>query len=383
MAILQEIKRYTPPELKTGKEWYISFNAFDPILGKMKRKKIKLNHISGVGERRKYARDLINRLSVQLSNGWNPWIESENSNAYRLFTEVIDSYRDYLDKLLKDGVYREETYRGYISAIKNLELWNQARKTPITYIYQMDKEYIVEFLDHIYIDRDNSMYTRDNYLTTIGIFAHWCIQKNYIKTDPTAGITLFGRRLKKKKRILLSDIDLKRLMAHLEQDDKYYLLACYILFYCFIRPKEMGNLQLFHFSLAKQTVFIPDSVSKNKKDGTITLPAKVIHLMVELNIFDSPSNYYLFSEKFRPGPKKKSEKCFRDKWLSIRKILKFPETYKFYSLKDSGITAMLRSNDVLTVRDQARHSSILMTDTYTPHDIQKANDLIKNYDGVF
>lgn len=44
---------------------------------------------------------------------------------------------------------------------------------------------------------------------------------------------------------------------------------------------------------------------------------------------------------------------------------------------------MLRHQDVLSVRDQARHSSILMTDTYTPHDIQKANEIIKSYEGEF
>lgn len=43
----------------------------------------------------------------------------------------------------------------------------------------------------------------------------------------------------------------------------------------------------------------------------------------------------------------------------------------------------VNSYDVLSVRDQARHSSILMTDIYTPHDIQEANDLIKNYQGDF
>lgn len=44
---------------------------------------------------------------------------------------------------------------------------------------------------------------------------------------------------------------------------------------------------------------------------------------------------------------------------------------------------MLRANtDVLSVRDQARHSSILITDIYTPKDIQKANEYIKNYQGI-
>jgi hypothetical protein len=35
------------------------------------------------------------------------------------------------------------------------------------------------------------------------------------------------------------------------------------------------------------------------------------------------------------------------------------------------------------VRDQARHSTITMTDTYTPHDLQEANEYIKNHNGIF
>ena len=64
-------------------------------------------------------------------------------------------------------------------------------------------------------------------------------------------------------------------------------------------------------------------------------------------------------------------------------ILKLPTQYKFYSLKDTGITEMLRSGcDTLSVKEQARHSSLLMTDIYTPHDIQEANPLLLRYQGV-
>ena len=93
---------------------------------------------------------------------------------------------------------------------------------------------------------------------------------------------------------------------------------------------------------------------------------------------------YLFSEGCRPGPTYYTEKQFRDFWTrTLRKDLGFSERYKFYSLKDTGITNMLRQNvDILTVRDQARHSSILITDTYTPKDIKEANALLLNYDGI-
>lgn len=146
----------------------------------------------------------------------------------------------------------------------------------------------------------------------------------------------------------------------------------------------MAALHLSDFNLAKQTIFISGEISKNKKSAVVTLPAKVIRLMVDLDIFKHPGHYFLFSENFRPGSQHKSEKAFRDFWdRKIRKALNFPKTYKFYSLKDTGITAMLRSCDTLTVRDQARHSSILMTNTYTPQDIQNANDLLLNYEGKF
>ena len=89
MSKIQEIKSYTPPVLHTGKDWYIDFYAFNPVDGVMKRKKIKLNFIKSVKERRAYAKGCINRLSEKLATGWNPWIEQECGNAFLLFKDVF------------------------------------------------------------------------------------------------------------------------------------------------------------------------------------------------------------------------------------------------------------------------------------------------------
>lgn len=316
--------------------------------------------------------------------GWNPWIEKENGTAYMLFRDCCEKYRQYIDKLLKDGTYRYETHKSLASYLKNMMDWNDKRLIPITYIYQFDKDFCVQFLDEIYINRDNTAFTHDNYLGFLRQFGHWCCQKNFLKTVPTEGLSVLGRGAKKKKRKTIEPHHLNMIHDYLEKKNKHFLLASYILYYCFIRPAEMARLKIGNINLAKQTIYIEDTISKNKKDGTITLPVKVIHLMLDLDIFSSPSNYYLFSDGFIPGRKKVSEKIFRDYWARyVRKDLSLPDTYKFYSLKDTGITDMLRHQDVLSVRDQARHSSILMTDTYTPHDIQKANEIIKSYEGDF
>ena len=187
-SAISELRSFSYPMLHTGKEWYVGFNAFDPAIGVMRRKKIKVNSIKPLTQRRRYAAALIHRLTKKLETGWNPWIESENSRAYHLFTDVCDKYRQYITKLFNDGIYREETYVGYLSYLRNMEAWNGSRPVPMTYIYQFDTAVCTEFLDHIYVDRGNSVQTRNNYLTFLGVFSTFLVQHQYAKTKPCEGL---------------------------------------------------------------------------------------------------------------------------------------------------------------------------------------------------
>jgi len=381
---IKEILSYSPPKLHTGVEWYIGFNAFDPSKGAMHRKKIKLNFIEKIGERRKYADGLIKRLNVKLENGWNPWVESENGKAYHTFDEVCEHYKKYIEKLHLDGVHRKDTYVSNMSYMRNIQQFNNQRKNKITYIYQFDGLFIDDMLEYIYIERDNCAQTRNNYLGFARTFSSFLVQHRYVKVKPSEGMPMISKKKIKKQRIIIAEKDMIKLKEYLDLKNKNYLLASYLLHYCFIRPTEMSQLKIENISLINQTLYIDESISKNRTSGVITLPAKVIHLMIELKLFDYPGDYYIFSDKCKPGKIMKSEKQFRDFWQNhVRKDLKFTKSYKFYSLKDTGITNMLRKMDKISVRDQARHASILTTDMYTPHDLQEANHLIINHDGDF
>lgn len=383
-SALLEIRQFSYPRLVTGKEWYIIFYAFDPARNQMRRKRIKLNHIEKIGDRRAYANGLMKRIVIKLEKGWNPWIEEENEKSYHSFQDACHHYKKFIEKMFSDHIYREDTYTSYMSYLRNIEKWNQKQKSSINYIYQFNKNFVLEFLEHIYIDRQNTAQTRNNYLGFIRTFSNFLLQNQYLNINPSEGISNISKRKIKKQRTIIEEKDMIRLYDYLNESNKFYLLACYILHYCFIRPKEMSYIRINDISINKQTIIIPEDNSKNRKSGTVTLPIKVIQLMLELRIFEHPGNYFLFSDKFMPGKQYKNEKQFRDFWTrSVRKTLKFPATYKFYSLKDTGITSMLRQYDSITVRDQARHADILMTDTYTPHDIQQANILIMKHDGIF
>lgn len=380
---LNEILSYTYPKLHTGGCWFISFYAFDPARGGMHRKRIKINSVGTAAEKRRYAAQVCHRLSTKLEAGWNPWVESDADYSYKLFSDVLAHYRSYITKQLNDGVLRKSTVHGYMSSAGIMERWNREQPATIRYIYQFDRTFCVRFLDYVYVGRDNSPVTRNNNLAFLRSFSTFLVQHLYVKEKPTAGIQCMSKGQQIKERTEVATVDMRRLHDWLIQNNKPFLLACYFLHYMLIRPGEISKLRLSDISVAKQTVYIDASISKNKKSGSVTISTPILELMIDLEYFNAPSNYFIFSKDFRPGPKSRGAKAFRDYWNSaIVPALNFPKEYKFYSLKDSGITEMLRALDTLSVKEQARHSSLEITDAYTPQGVRPANPILQNYKGI-
>ena len=378
------VKEWTPPSYHKGREFYIDFYAFNPSEGRLKRKKIMLGRFRSQRERNGYARQLIEELTQKLVRGWNPWVESKSAAQFTSFQEVTSRYRQYVLKMHSDSSFREETMRDYLSRLGILEEWVEGSAYKVFYPYQLDEVVLSKFMDYILIERNCSVQTYNNYLAWLRTFSGWMLQRRYIHDDPTAGLRSI-RRTTSKNRTVIPDSTLSSVRAYLEQRNKHFLLAAYILHYMFVRPHEMSLLRIGDFRLEKKTLILHGDQTKNRQDAVLTLPDHIVRLMAELKVFDHPSQDYLFSDGCRPGKVWRDSKQFRDYWNNhVRKDLKLPKEYKFYSLKDTGITNMLRANtDPLSVRDQARHSSLLITNTYTPLDIKEANPLILKYRGVF
>jgi integrase len=353
---------------------YIEFYAYDPSIGRLRRKRIKTNRIKGVAKRRQYVRDLKKRLTDQLSRGWNPWIAKDTSELY-VFEEVLQRYEMHIVKMLESGYYRKETYNGYKSYLKILREY-AIKVKPLYYVYQFDRTYCVDFLDYVFIKRNNGAQTRNNYLHFLRLFSGFMLEKGYVKSRPTDGISPISKRLYKKERTVIPVDKVAKIAEYCRVHDRHFLLACYLLYYCFIRPVEMVRLRIEFFNLKAGTITIPAECSKNKKKQTVTVPKKVLMYALELGIFSEPIQYFIFSDGLRPGENEINPKIFRDHWAKLRKPLGMRSEWKFYSLKDTGITEMLKTQKVSTieVRDQARHSSLSITDIYAEH-----SDLVNPY----
>lgn len=381
MCPYRKILPYTYPSLYEGKVWYIGFYAEDPATGRMRRKRYKVERIKGAKAKRRYAQRMICQLMDMLDHGWNPWIPEEPLVTPPNFEEVCERYLEYVEARLKKGTLRPDSVRSYRSHLKMFRAWCTGRKKPVTTCDQLTKALCAEFLDYVYIEKNSCARVRNNYKIWMSSFFAWMVEHGILKEKPTDGIKALPKP-DSKARGIIPEKELDQLRTYLMEKCPNYLLIVYLMYYCFIRPKELSMLRVRDINLKKGTITIPGEISKNGKSGTVTLPIKVIHYMLDLRIFDSPSSYYLFSEDWKPGKKGRKSKAMYDWWVyHIVKDLHWPKEYQLYSLKDTGITRLLHHVDALTVRDQARHSDISITNIYAQQD-GEAVDILRNLDDV-
>lgn len=380
---IQEIIGWTTPKLHQASECYVSFKVFDPCYGKLRLKKIMLGHIKGKRNQRVYGEALIKRITQKLLEGWNPWIEESNKEEYALFADVCNKYRVYLAKMVKVGGLKPGTQRNYEGKLDFLQKWLNGDEH-ITYIYQFNKTLISKFLDYVLVGRNNTLRTRNNYIGWLKSFSSYLVERGYVQKNPTDGINVTTKLQHKNRDVIPNDV-LLEIKLHLEKENKHFLLACYFLHYLFVRPGEMCSLRIRDVSTKKKTLSLHGANTKNGRDAVVTIPNHVIELMKELGIFSRPQNYYIFGNNFRPGLEALKARTFSLYWdKNVRKALRLNASYKFYSLKDTGITNMIKSKtDLLSVRDQARHSSVDITNIYTPQNCKEANIALIDYEGVF
>ena len=120
-AVLSSVIGWKPPVFHQRSECYVSFSAFDPSFGRLRRKRIMLDRIKGKRQQREYADALMKRLTEKLMDGWNPWIEASQPLEYTKFADVLLRYREYLQKLFNEHNLREESLKDYISRVNVLE----------------------------------------------------------------------------------------------------------------------------------------------------------------------------------------------------------------------------------------------------------------------
>ena len=72
---------------------------------------------------------------------------------------------------------------------------------------------------------------------------------------------------------------------------------------------------------------------------------------------------------------------YRNYFNKVREKLRFPDSYQFYSLKDSGIRDLANAKGIVIARDQARHADISTTNKYLKGSNMTVHEETKHFEG--
>ncbi|TNE31190.1 MAG: site-specific integrase [Bacteroidetes bacterium] len=367
---------FTPAILHQGKTWYISFKVRPPGSGQLKEVRYKFNRITDLHRRKKEGLKRCEESTIKLAAGWNPFIHSNSGRSFETIEKAFTEYLNEKEYLATKNSMRADSIRAYVSYLRNFEKWAGPKilQKPCSYL---STELIDAFSVHILEERQRSTRTRNNYMSFFNHMCQWMLRKKFIQINPVSSIAKLPEG--KKKRTVIPRSTLKTILSYLE-DNLPYRTLCLTIYYTFVRRKELCEIQVKHINLARQTLYIPADISKNKRDQVVTLPNDLIEAL-KIHLKRAKPEYYVFSlNGFRPGIKPSPVKKVSDQWAKLRRELELPSEYQFYSLKDTGITDMLRRGvPILIVRDQARHYDISITDKYTPKEDQNAAPELLNY----
>jgi len=369
-----EVLGFTYPKLHTGKSWYVDFTSLDPATGTMRRKKYMLDSIGKVTERRKRAQELIESLMKLLRSGWSPWVNVDDNRGYTLLEDALQKYEKWLEKQPK-----LKTRQSYGSRLNVLREYIRSRVIPPKYVYQYDVSFVSDFLDWLYLDREVSGRTRNNYRGWCSSLAAYFIERQYISANPVEKIKHVSETAKKRQP--LSPGMLGKLREYLRDRNPVFLLACMMEYYTMIRPTELCNIRINDISIKEQSVFVSAEFSKNKRDGKVGLNDEIIKLMIDIKLFSYPGECYIFGDKMQHCLKQASSEIFRREWKKVRAALRWGDQYQFYSLKDSGIRDLANAKGIVIARDQARHTDISTTNKYLQGRDMPVHDETKHFKG--
>jgi integrase len=396
LKVIQSTLAFSMPRITYGtKDTVLSFYAFDNQVGRLKRKRIKLNHLGQRWFIRRREREICSRFLALLAQGWSPFaancpevgavltrIAPHHIAVKTLsFKNALQRYSDFVEAEVERKVMSEATRKTYQSYIAKFS----ASFPPDMPVGDVDTSSLVAFIDGMKSQNLSPKYC-NSFIGWLKTVFGWMLERGFVTENPALPIKT-ETLARQQGRPTMTDTERETLFARLRQLGQLdFLLACLMEYYTYIRPNELYRVKVRYINLDEQTVTIPAEISKNRKTAKVTLPAVVVDLMRELCIDRHRADDYLFGKGLKCGPTIGNYKQFGRFWE--RRVACeggiYPELEKrgivFYSLKNSGITDMLqRGVPSAVVRDQARHQDISTTEIYGRSSSLKAPAELKDY----
>lgn len=377
------LRYYPATYYHTKKDCYVGYYVFDEKTGKMRRYKIRINHIAQQN-RHKYAMTLCNEINALLAGGWSP---EQPVNINKRYT--LDYCLNYfVEKRFPD--FKHHTVRSYKSYIGMFREYLNNKDLLACPLDAFTKRDALDYMDYMKARPKCSARTYNNSIIIYQAVFNWLVSQQFCTENVFAVVKKIpARAVGEKKRDVLNADELERLKDFLQANGhKEYLAACMLIYYCLLRPSDLVHLRFSSFDFETKEVIIKGDETKNGHTSRRVIPVELEKYLSALEWEKIATHEYVFGGAsknfFKPADKQLDSREFGRFWNKrVRPGCGFDFTKQFYSLKDSGITDMLAAGvSPAFVQGQADHSDLSITSVYAHTRTKAAYNELRNFVNV-
>jgi integrase len=348
---------------KLSGRWYIEFSAWDVQRSLLVRKRFyEVNNIPSEQERRSYANRILQHLNKLLNEGYHfdtnkvPYHEEkEQSQTYTLKEAVSFALE------IKKPSIRSASYPSYKSTVELFKKWAAATRIQDMDVVYFDRLRAVYFDDYLLVECGYAAKTVNGHIAYLKSLFQVMVERGIILNNPLRNIRKH-KEAQSLKNMAFSKEQMTRIKKIVEMKDPDLWLFIQFIYYCYLRPNEVRQLKHIYLNMDKNQIFIPAHISKNGKDGYVTIPESFRSVLAVSKELNSPFEY-IFPGRDKSGPVSKNVMGLR--FHELVKDLNLGKDYTLYSWKHSGVVAAYYAGiDIKTIQGQCRHQSLEQTDIY-------------------
>lgn len=361
------------------KKWYVEFWAWSVDEGRLKRKRMfQVNKLKTVEERWSFAKKQMSEINKLLRNGYffDEKIRKENIiNELVKDNKIRLSIEDELIRIYenKKNAYRQKTNEATKTIINRFVKYCNTLNKNLT-IDEIDGHIAIGFQKYLLEQKKLANVTVNKTIAYVKKFFNEFLKTERIQKNPfdiVDGLPI----LESKKNKAFNDEQIYVLKNYIVKHDLQLWNFIQFMFWCYLRPKEIRELQVKHILLKEKKIYVPADVSKNKKSAYLLISDKLFDVIREMGLDYSKTNFYVFSGKSYCGGKMLGKNNMYNRFKRILQKNGIGKDYTLYSWKHTGVVKAYRSGiDIKAIQLQCRHHSIAMTDRYL-----KSLGFIDNY----
>jgi integrase len=345
---------------KSGKDWYVYYTFLNPETDKMQLLKERqgINRLKSDKDKKHHGALLVKSINEFLNEGWSPFAPQIVNEFDKLkLTEVLAELLK-----VKAGSVRKRTSDHYIFTIRLFTEYLTSKNLTSIKAKDFSKTLAQGFSDHLIIAKKYKGKSHNNQIAAIKALFGMMAEREAIDKNPFLKIE---KKSEGEGRVLFyNDKQKAEIKDYLIRNDHPMYLFVQFIYYCFIRPNELMQIQVKHIDFENQTIMIPAYAAKNRKNSVVSIKDELFKLVKDKYKNLEP-DLYLFGKGLSPNITPVHRNRASKSHQEVLKDLKLSPDFHLYDWKHTGArNFILSGRNIYDLMRYMRHSSLEQTAKY-------------------